>query len=182
MNRFTKRPLRQNLTNKNKIMNTIKKYWKFISLLALGVFILMFASIYHINKVEAITDKLNAEYEYEISEAKKPSEIEKIQEFIKVSQKDIKYSSEHIARKEEELARDKKAYESIVWQKRCYEIDAQLLLIESEKNVDCRIYAMYNWSMDFSVIQIVWEEEDYKYLEKFSSYNIDKTKIELGLE
>lgn len=95
----------------------------------------------------------------QLIEASKPTEIEFLKQMKAESKEDVAFKKGNVEMFERSLESAKKEFESAVWLDRCIETKAILLLSGTgSNNVDCT-----------------------KNLNKFASYNLYQTRIDLGL-
>lgn len=89
-------------------------------------------------------------------------------------QNDISYEKENIEYYKNNALVAQKKYESIIWRIRCLEIKWELELKWKENSLECKPYI---------IDEMMWvlSDENYNELEKFSTYNIQNTKVSLGL-
>ncbi len=151
-----------------------------ISFIVIVLFITL-AKIYSYTQVEKAKTEMWVAHQEQLQEAQKLSPIEVIEQDITFSKLDQEAYNQVLWKAEIELqeAQDNldkatKLRNSNVWYTRCKEIQGELLLKHIENNLVCVRYS--NWPY-----QQEPNEEAYSELEKFASYNLNQTKIDLGL-
>jgi len=155
---------------KNKIIT-----WKILIVIIiiwyLAYWILNLISLLNVEKSKTIL--LTEEKSQLTYQVEKQSTIEVIQENIRSSdlQKEINEWDIELLLKELKLQESIKRWELLY--NRCLKIEAQLEIKWDDYNLYCVNY--YNYYLK------AFNEDAYKFLEKFTTRNINSTKIELGL-
>jgi len=153
--------------------NTLKRYTWEIAIAIFFISLILFINSSHntelakkdIEKQNAMSDAQDL-INYAEADAAKKTKIEIIQEQIE----DNKYDNKLYWKAAEKA---KKISEASIWYWRCLEAEWQLELKWEEYNLECHKY----------YIKSTWliSETYYKDLQKFDTFNLENTKIELGL-
>lgn len=115
-----------------------------------------------------LLEQKQEEVNYFEGKANTRSKLEVIQDEI-LTAKDIQ------AELDEDFIEAQKRKEANVWYVRCLELEGQLELSWKDYDLECLPYRSISEGFIFT------SQEAYKNLERFASYNIEQTKLDLGL-